>query len=56
MTITKEQLDAMLIAAKPLMQWLRDNCHPHCTASVDICSVELNEGIATNRTDEFIKD
>ena len=56
MTLTPEQFRALLDAAKPLIKWLNDNCHPHCTARVDQVSVELTEGIATNRTDEFLKD
>lgn len=56
MTITQEQLEQMLEAAKPLIKWLNDNCHPHCTATVDQNSVALSEGIATNRTDEYLLD
>jgi len=56
MIITKEQTASMLEAAKPLMKWLSDNCHPHCTVIVDSGRVELVEGIATTMTDEFIKD
>lgn len=51
MTITKSQRQEMLEAAKPLMQWLADNCHPHCEAAVDQTSVALVEGVATARTD-----
>jgi len=46
----------MLEAAKPLMKWLSNNCHPHCMACVDQGTVALSEGIASNKTDEFIKD
>jgi len=56
MILTKEQTTAMLEAAKPLMKWLSDNCHPHCAATVEAGSVELTEGIAREITDEFIKD
>jgi hypothetical protein len=31
-------------AAFPLMQWLNDNCHPHCTVIVDSERAELMEG------------
>jgi len=30
--------------AMPLMQWLNDNCHPHCTVIVDSERAELMEG------------
>jgi len=56
MILTKEQTAAMLEAAKPLMKWLSDNCHPHCEARVEQGSVELTEGIARQTTEEFIKD
>ena len=56
MILTPEQMNEMLEAAKPLIRWLNDNCHPHCTALVDQTSVELAEGIATNRTEEFLRD
>ena len=56
MIITEAQRQEMLEAAKPLIKWMNDNCHPHCTAMVDECGLELVEGIATNGTIEFIKD
>jgi hypothetical protein len=56
MTITKEQSEQMLQAAKPLIQWINENCHPHTKITVDQTSVELMEGVATNRTEEFLKD
>ena len=30
---------------EPVMQWLRDNCHPHCHITVDSERAELSEGI-----------
>ena len=56
MTITKEQSEQILEAAKPLIQWINENCHPHTKITVDHTSVELMEGVATNRTVEFLKD
>jgi hypothetical protein len=47
MKITKQQIESLRKAAMPLMQWLHDNCHPHCTALVDNERVELVEGLAT---------
>lgn len=55
MILTKEQAAGMLEAAKPLMKWLSDNCHPHCEATVEADSVELKEGVAREITDQFIK-
>jgi len=56
MILSKGQFDSMLEAAKPLIKWLSENCHPHCSAEVDCGSVRLTEDIARNKTDEFIKD
>lgn len=55
MILTKEQQAAMLEAAKPLIQWMNENCHPHCTALVDTTDVELTEGIARQRATEFVR-
>lgn len=55
MTITKQQQQEMLEAAKPLMKWMNENCHPHCEAVVDCNTIILWVGLATNRTDEFLK-
>ena len=56
MILTSEQAQAMLEAAKPLMKWLSENCHPHYSATVDAGSVEVFESFAHTTTDEFIKD
>jgi hypothetical protein len=56
MTLTPKQQSEMLEAAKPLIKWLNDNCHPHYEATVTTNSVELMEGIAGHKTDEFVKD
>ena len=45
MITTKEQQESFRIAAEPLMLWLEENCHPHCTAIVDSLRAELVEGI-----------
>lgn len=47
MTLTKDQIAAFKEAALPLMQWLNDNCHPHCTAIVDSERAEVMEGLAS---------
>lgn len=56
MTITQQQTEEMLEAAKPLIKWINENCHPHCIAQVDSTKIELLEGLAINRTQEFLKD
>jgi len=56
MILTKEQVDEMLLVSRPLIQWIAENCHPHCFALVDSVTVQLVEGIATNRTEDYLKD
>ncbi len=56
MTLTKEQIDQMHEAAKPLLEWINENCHPHCEIHVCPGSVELVEGVAFVPDDSFIKD
>jgi hypothetical protein len=46
MIISLEQLSSFSTSAQPLIQWLKDNCHPHCKAIVDSERAELVEGIA----------
>jgi hypothetical protein len=56
MTITKDQCDELLEAATPLIKWLNDNCDPHCSVEVTQQGAVLVEGIASVKTDEFLKD
>ena len=56
MIITKAQSDELKEAAKPLMKFLNDNCHPHVKVIVDTNRVELLEGVASVINNEFIKD
>jgi len=56
MIITKEQSGEMLEAAKPLIKWMNDNCHPHTKVIVETDRAELVEGVASVLTQEFIKD
>ena len=46
---TPEERQELQQAAQPLMQWLWENCHPHCTVIVDSERAELVEGLATVR-------
>lgn len=55
MILSKEKITEMLEAAKPLIKWMADNVHIHCTATVDYESVELSESIAREVTDEFLE-
>jgi hypothetical protein len=46
MTLTENQIRDLREAAKPLMDWLLNNCHPHTTAIVDSQIAEVFEGVA----------
>lgn len=54
MTLTAEQFDAFTKAARPLMQWLGENCHPHVHVVVTNTNAELAEGIAMFRTHDYV--
>ncbi len=56
MTISDKQSAEMLEAAKPLLKWLNDNCHPHCRIIIDPDTVELVESAAVNKCSEFLRD
>ena len=56
MKLNNDQFDSLLEAARPLIKWLNDNCHPHCEVIVGPGSAELVEGIARQVTTEYIKD
>lgn len=43
-------------AAKPLMRWMSENLHPHCSAVVDGNSVEVVEGLIRVVNNNFLKD
>lgn len=46
MQLTDEQRAQFRSLATPLIQFLRDNCHPHVTVIIDNQSAELLEGIS----------
>lgn len=48
--------DLLLEAAKPLIEYLNNNYHPHCKIIVECNSVEVLEGLEQLITKEFIKD
>lgn len=43
-------------AAKPLIEYLNDNHHPHTKIIVDPIHAEIMEGVMSMRTEEFLKD
>jgi hypothetical protein len=43
-------------AVEVVMAYLAENHHPHTKVIIDSDSAELVEGLATHRTEKFIKD
>lgn len=43
-------------ACKPLMKYLAENYHPHCSVIITSTNAELLEGHKTFNTSEFVKD
>ena len=56
MKFTLDEIETLREAALPIMQWLNDNCHPHCTVIVDSERIELVEGLATARRKPIQED
>ena len=52
----KEKMQSFEDAAKPLVKWLNENCHPHTTVIVEPGGAELVEGTMYVPIKEFIKD
>jgi len=49
MTLTEQQVEEMEMVAKPLMDWVDKNCHPHVHVLLDGQDAVLVEGIAAIR-------
>ncbi len=56
MTLTKEQVKQFEEAAKPLVKFLCDNCHPHVYVIVEPTGAELVEGMVAVGIKEYLKD
>ena len=56
MTLNEADKKEFEEAARPLIKFLNDKCHPHCSVIVDNESAELVEGVAVFRTEEYWKD
>lgn len=56
MILTPEQVKQLEEAAKPLVKFLCDNCHPHVKVIVEPSGAEILEGLASVKIEQFIKD
>lgn len=50
MTLTDQQQQEFEALARPLIEWLRRNCHPHVSVILDGSHAELLEGVASVNT------
>ncbi len=48
----EEQAQSFKEAAQPLMDWLKQTCHPHCWVAVDSEKAELVEGMIMAQREE----
>ena len=56
MKLNEEQYEKVIELAKPLAQWLADNCHPHVKVIVENDRIELMEGVMECPLDTIIPD
>jgi len=47
--------NAFFEAAKPMMKYLCENCHPHVTVIIDGTRAELMEGLKTAQCEDYIR-
>jgi hypothetical protein len=56
MVLNTEQRESFDVAARPLIKWLCENCHPHVIAIVEPTRVELTEGVYFTLIKNYVKD
>ena len=56
MILTKEQRDEFEKAARPLMEFLCKEFHPHVTVIVTGSDAELSEGSCRIQTFDYVRD
>ncbi|MFV8250278.1 hypothetical protein [Bdellovibrio bacteriovorus] len=56
MTLTTEQIEEMKEAAKPLVKFLNELCHPHVKVIVEPWGAEILESSASVIIEDFIND
>ena len=56
MILNKQQQIEFETVARPLIEWLNKNCHPHVAVIVKPGSVELTEGVYFCPIEDYILD
>jgi hypothetical protein len=56
LVLTKKQQHEFAKAARPLIKFLNDNCHPYVCVVVDVDSAQIFEGVARFVTEDYLRD
>jgi len=56
MIFNENQIKEFEAAARPLIKFLNNNCHPHVVVIVDCTSAQLFEGVNRCYTEDYVKD
>ena len=56
MIATEEQRAEFEKLTRPIIKWLNDNCHPHCSIHIDTGRAELVEGVCAYSTEDYWPD
>lgn len=56
MILSLQQMNELERLSKPLLEWINDNCHPHCKIIIEPARIEVWEGIVSIPNEEYIKD
>ena len=56
MILNEQQRKEFEAAARPLIEWLNKNCHPHVTAIIEPGRAELTEGVYSVPIEDYIPD
>ncbi len=56
MVVTEKQRQEFEKLARPMIEWLNNNCHPHCSVNITQDSAELLEGVCVVNTKDYILD
>jgi hypothetical protein len=48
--------EEFIALARPLVKWLRENCHPHHTIIITPTNAELLEGELTGQITDYLRD
>jgi len=55
MNLTEQQRKEFEAVARPMIEWLNNNSHPHASVIIDTIHAELLEGCAVVSTNDYVK-